>query len=216
VTGMSDFGGGLWKTCPDCSELKAITEFGRNRSRADGLAAYCKVCFQARANAHYRRKQAALGREVRERVEIEGMRRCARCGEIKAIGDFHRAASKASGLNCYCKTCRSEYGSENHLRRSYGLDRGAVRRLVAEQQGLCALCEDRAAAHVDHDHVTGAVRRVLCSRCNLALGHFSDDIDLLERAIHYLRDTTWQRTQVAAGVYQLTSPRGWTPRAAVA
>ena len=42
-------------------------------------------------------------------------------------------------------------------------------RLLAAQDGHCALCENRPKSrrlHVDHDHATGAVRGLLCHRCN--------------------------------------------------
>jgi len=47
----------------------------------------------------------------------------------------------------------------------------------------------------------------LCFNCNGGLGQFRDRIDILRKAIDYLERTTWQRTLVSTGVYQLTSPR---------
>ena len=32
------------KTCPACKEAKPLSEYGRNKTRADGLGTYCKPC----------------------------------------------------------------------------------------------------------------------------------------------------------------------------
>jgi len=43
--------------------------------------------------------------------------------------------------------------------------------------------------HVDHDHITGALRGLLCSACNTGLGFFRDHPELLKRAIEYLNQS---------------------------
>ena len=61
------------------------------------------------------------------------------------------------------------------------------------QKGVCPICSaalvfgGRTGAHVDHDHDTGKVRGVLCCNCNPGLGHFDHDVDVLQRAIDYLK-----------------------------
>ena len=65
------------------------------------------------------------------------------------------------------------------------------------QGGLCAICQVAPAAHVDHDHETGAVRALLCFNCNGGLGQFKDDPYLLHAAAYYVELHT-ARQQVAA------------------
>lgn len=59
--------------------------------------------------------------------------------------------------------------------------------MLAEQEGLCAICRAAPAAHVDHDHSTGAVRALLCFNCNGGLGQFRDDPYVLQMAAFYVK-----------------------------
>ncbi|MGH3712364.1 MAG: endonuclease VII domain-containing protein [Micromonosporaceae bacterium] len=94
----------------------------------------------------------------------------------------------------------------------YGIGVEEFAQLLAEQGGRCAICGAQNPQHVDHDHVFGNVRGILCFNCNGGLGQFKDRPDLLWNAIGYLRGTTWQRTLVQPGVYQLSSPPRASPR----
>jgi hypothetical protein len=58
---------------------------------------------------------------------------------------------------------------------------------IAREVDACVICGDEGALVVDHDHRTGRVRGALCQRCNMGLGHFRDDPDLLEQAAMYVR-----------------------------
>ena len=96
----------------------------------------------------------------------------------------------------YCKPCHNAIGRRDkakhggarnyHLRRPYGITEEHYDRMLAEQGGLCAICRDRPAEHVDHDHKTGRVRGLLCFNCNQALGNFTDRTDFMLGAIAYL------------------------------
>jgi hypothetical protein len=81
-----------------------------------------------------------------------------------------------------------------YLERKYGISFAGYQRLWRDQHGCCAVCKapldpDRMEAHsacLDHDHLTGAVRGLLCSVCNRALGLLQDDPAILHNAICYL------------------------------
>lgn len=71
----------------------------------------------------------------------------------------------------------------------YGLSVEAWTDMLISQSGLCAICgrqmTKRTEPGVDHDHVTGAVRGLLCARCNTALP-IIEDRDLMASAVLYL------------------------------
>lgn len=50
----------------------------------------------------------------------------------------------------------------------------------------CVICGEQDKLVVDHDHVTGQIRGLLCNHCNRGLGHFRDSPMLLEFAAQYL------------------------------
>jgi len=76
------------------------------------------------------------------------------------------------------------------MKSRYGIDQVEYDRLFAAQDGTCALCNKQAAnipLHVDHDHVTGIVRGLLCIHCNGYLGKVDKDPTILHRIKEYRR-----------------------------
>lgn len=94
---------------------------------------------------------------------------------------------------------KSAYNSKDeNLRWLYGLTYEDYLRKYEEQQGRCAICnnkessrsrnkKDIKALSVDHCHLTGKVRDLLCHRCNAGIGYFLEDISSLASAITYLQ-----------------------------
>lgn len=83
--------------------------------------------------------------------------------------------------------------SAAHRRARYGLTEEAFEAMVDDQKGLCAICRfppegrDRMSVfQVDHDHETGAVRALLCQRCNKGLGSFRESAAIVAKAAMYL------------------------------
>jgi uncharacterized paraquat-inducible protein A len=72
-------------------------------------------------------------------------------------------------------------------RKRYGLTQKEFEKILQDQKGRCAICEEMLdVPSVDHNHVSGEVRGILCRRCNSALGNFRDDPLILSKAITYL------------------------------
>jgi Recombination endonuclease VII len=78
---------------------------------------------------------------------------------------------------------------EYHLQRQFGLTQAEYEQRLAAQDGSCAVCGNppgKTSLHVDHDHDTGAIRGLLCMRCNNALGLFREQPRLLENGMCYV------------------------------
>jgi len=221
-----DDDGGL-RRCRDCGEWKALDAFHRSPRRPSGRGSYCQPCFNVRSRASYARQLAARGRQVQEREQLAaGLKRCPDCGEIKPVEEFARTRARKRGYHTYCLPCHNQRGRETrerlyggsrhyHLVRRYGIGAADVDAMIAAQGGVCAICGAAAPEHVDHDHATGKVRGVLCFNCNGGLGQFRDRVDVMQRAIAYLRGQTWQWVLVRPGVYRKRSPlresrRSWS------
>jgi hypothetical protein len=71
--------------------------------------------------------------------------------------------------------------------REYGLSVTGYQNLLAQQNGVCAICRepDRDLC-VDHDHKTGRVRSLLCNGCNSAIGFLRESPLLARAAATYL------------------------------
>ncbi len=111
-------------------------------------------------------------------------------------GDFDHSTSE--GRSRYMKEYTTKFPDRvrnSQLVKNFGIDLNDYIRMAVVQENKCAICgqpetQERGgkvkALAVDHDHKTGAVRGLLCSDCNTALGKFRDDQSVLTSAIAYL------------------------------
>ncbi|MFF4119886.1 endonuclease VII domain-containing protein [Streptomyces sp. NPDC001714] len=194
------------KHCRRCERDLPPAAFARDKNRCDGLQVYCRECVAEYSAAHYRRRREAVGKTVREKVDVPaGHKRCPQCEVVKPHSEWERNKTSTDGWASYCRACRAERNRVSYFKRKYGLTEVERDALIASQRGVCCICLSAPAAHVDHCHETGRVRGVLCFSCNAALGQFKDQPDVIRRAAAYVEGNVWKPTLVAPGVYQLPS-----------
>lgn len=84
------------------------------------------------------------------------------------------------------------------LRKHYNITIKEVDQLLDIQNHKCAICKmvllekypnGRRGYRIDHDHITGNIRGILCQKCNAGLGQFNDDPILIKRVINYLKES---------------------------
>jgi len=120
---------------------------------------------------------------------------CPKCKIVKPINAFAKASREVCGRQSYCKVCHNKMTAEfRWKRRGIDCDNELYNYLFNEQQGCCAICgkhqsELKKALGVDHNHITGQVRGLLCGICNRGLGNFcvdSNGVELLLKAKDYM------------------------------
>lgn len=113
------------------------------------------------------------------------LKACSNCKVEKPYDatNFRLNKRKKSGLDSWCRACAKEYKQAKSFPRGI-TDKG--RALLARTLGECVICGAECRTVVDHDHQTGYVRGGLCTNCNLGLGHFKDNPELLRLAALYL------------------------------
>lgn len=167
------------KQCPDCRREgtgpKPYSEFSKATKRRDGYQDYCIPHQRARNSAAHKRRSPEVNRANGKRWR-----------EQNPVA--YRAIAVRANL------------------QRYGLTEQQYQELFDTQRGCCAICDAvlvnlldknrpfKGVAHndvsrVDHCHETGRVRGLLCFSCNVGLGKFRDDEQLLLKAMQYLQAT---------------------------
>lgn len=137
---------------------------------------------------------------------------CPVCKATKPAAEYGRNPKRHDGLKWACKACNNAYtthperlekaraagaryrasekGRDRMYRAQYGITTADYRRLLAGQDGACAVCRRPPAGafdlEVDHDHRTGAVRGLLCRACNNGIGKLGDSAAGVRAALAYL------------------------------
>jgi len=160
------------KRCKRCGDLKPLDDFYANKGGREGTRPECKKCTLA-SKALRHALNPGPARERTRKWQAENPERV-RAKNAEYVADGRKAISNR----------------RSYLKRKYGITLEQYALMLALQGGVCAICgrepNPNISLHVDHDHVTGAIRRLICFRCNQALGAFGENADLLRAAAAYL------------------------------
>jgi hypothetical protein len=170
------------KRCARCRQDKPVSQFYSAAATAYGdRRADCKACSAAKCRA----QRAAYG--ARKNFTPPRDKRCQRCKAVRPSCEFSRDIGAPDGLYGHCKTC----GVWIHRCRRYGLKKERVWAML--RQTRCEACGADLPAdsdkHIDHRHADGAVRGVLCDRCNTTLGKCEENPEVLMGICRYIART---------------------------
>jgi phosphopantetheinyl transferase (holo-ACP synthase) len=155
------------KTCSKCKIEKPVDCFYKNIRYKNGIKGTCKDC-DKNTSKHSMKKY---------RSTEKGYQNCKISINKTIAKDFEKhkwackkSVYKALGLHI----TKEEYDFK-----------------LKAQDNKCAICnkppEGKKSLSLDHCHTTLTIRGFLCTNCNLAIGKFKDDLELLNNAINYLR-----------------------------
>lgn len=152
------------KFCRKCSRVRPRTEFSVDVHKVDGIRTVCSQCT----------------REFQQR-------------QRDARGPRHREYDKEYN-RAWRRTPRGRrLSKDKSLRNNYGMTLEQYEQMLTSQDNSCATCKtkDPGGPHkifqVDHDHETGAIRGLLCYRCNHGISCFRESVEIIEAVVDYLR-----------------------------
>lgn len=185
--------------CKDCSaEVEGLRETRnlahREHAIRDGHLRVCKRCGEQKPVQMFPPSGRNTGGSMQHCYECEHLRHLAwRDTNREHVREKSRTndrvwRSTPSGREKMRARVRK------HRLKRYGLTEIDVAVMTATQGNRCAICHvefseskyGAAAKNIDHDHATGLVRGMLCTKCNRGLGLFGDDVARLAKAIEYL------------------------------
>ena len=111
---------------------------------------------------------------------------CIECGIKQRLDKYHNNGGKQA----------QKQRSFRALMRSYGITEEVYEQERIKQDYKCFLCgspeaeQPHGRLHVDHCHETGKYRGLLCNLCNVALGSFKDNVEVIQKAVEYLNENS--------------------------
>lgn len=163
------------KSCSKCGSVDA--DFYKDKNFKDGFRSICKSCDKLKAT-----KWNKVNKEAHANHELKY--RTLNPKQMKENKQKYVKENPASIKN-------------SALKYTYGIGLEEFNLLKSQQNNCCAICATNekdldVKLCVDHCHKTGKIRGILCTRCNLALGFIKEDIEALQKAINYLKDSNEQ------------------------
>jgi hypothetical protein len=186
------------KRCTTCGEEKELSEFYKQKRGKYGVSSICILC----------EKSPSARRDF---LVSKGFKLCKVCDLEKPLSEFYKDKNCGDGHDSICKICDKEKYKPNRkitrkkyknqdinraLQRDYGITLNEYNKMLESQNDVCAICGKEETQKnqfgvirlsVDHDHKTGKVRGLLCSKCNRAIGLLNDRIEILDKASDYLK-----------------------------
>lgn len=176
------------KVCTHCTKRKSIKDFSRRAGSPGQRQSWCKACVLNNTKVWGRLNRSHRTAKQRERRAKNPARHNA-----MALAGYYRDSQKWNQRRAEHRKNKPKVEKSARLKRAYGIDLQEYNSLLRRQRNGCAICRTTKMRgrgqyfHVDHCHVTGRVRGLLCGPCNSAIGFLKDSHALAARAAEYLK-----------------------------
>jgi len=132
------------------------------------------------------------------------LKACKVCGVEKDISDFYtgrrdckdckNAAARKIRIDEPERYAKYKKRHNEYLKeKRYGISQDQFDKMLVDQNNMCKICGNEFKiikdAHIDHCHNRNIVRGILCNGCNIAIGQFYDNTDIMDNAIKYLQNS---------------------------
>lgn len=113
-------------------------------------------------------------------MSLRSSRKCRKCFAIKTLEDFPLFSTSNAGRKTTCKQCSKELAAVRKVLKAAN---------PVPKAGLCPICKSHTENWVlDHVHDTKEFRGYICNACNLGLGKFHDDPEIILSALKYVSE----------------------------
>lgn len=138
--------------------------------------------------------------ELEELILTGATKKCSKCNEILPVANFHMQAGRNHNhyrFNSPCKVCANlnrnkNYHKEYYRKLKYNITNEQYQLKLKEQNYSCVICNIHQDDYskefcIDHCHKTGKIRDLLCTQCNSGIGFFRENINVMKKAIAYMK-----------------------------
>ncbi len=171
------------KRCTKCNKSKVSSLFPKDRN-------VCKLC--------YAKQKADLQKTPKSKTShAKAVLKYSKSKKGRKVKEKEYEKNRVIGWDAFYIKYN---GRARTLKGRYNITVEYFNRMLLEQKGLCGICGNPETAtrkstsgivrtlqlSVDHNHETGEIRGLLCSKCNLAISYFKEDIKYMANAISYI------------------------------
>jgi hypothetical protein len=185
------------KICTKCYVKKDIANFYKQKCGKFSVTSICKLCAKEyKKTKIYKKSQQKSNKKyyTKNKKEINKERRNQylkpeiRKKILKYVSKYRKLPEHKRKAKIYMR---------NYQVKKYGITLDQYNQILQKQKCLCVIClqpetlvdsksKKVRRLCVDHNHLTGKVRGLLCDKCNRGLGNFQDNTAILSMATNYL------------------------------